>query len=62
MEKTYLNHKLKLIGSKLNEGSEGFVHFYYEGDINDCVTVIIELEKTAKKCLKKLSKRENSFE
>jgi len=62
MENTYLDHKMKLIASKLSDDKEGgFVHFYYEGEVNDCVLVITELEKTAKKCLKKLSKRKDTF-
>lgn len=61
MERHYLNHMMKITGSKLDQKGHGFINFHYEGDIEDCVTVVIEIEKAAKKCLKKLSKKKDSL-
>lgn len=61
MERHYLNHMMKLTGSRIDQDGHGFVSFHYEGELDDCVTIIIELEKAAKKCLRKLGKKKDSL-
>ena len=57
MEKYFLNHMLKLTGHKIDQEGNGFVELHYEGEMNDCVVVVEELEKTAKRIMRKLGMR-----
>lgn len=48
---------LKLTGSKIDDDGNGFVELHYEGCLDDCVTVIEEMEKSAKRLMKKLGNK-----
>jgi len=53
----FMSHVMEISSAKLVDDDNSFVELRYEGNEQDCVLVVEEMEKAAKRAIRKLSRK-----